>query len=67
MNKPTKALNHGSDKIKDQLSFHSMTELLEKFSVKAKQESVYSTKKDPTSYSTLSLKVLKPLRNQENN
>ena len=67
MNKPTKVLNHGSDKMKDQLSFHSMTELLEKSSVKPNQESVYSTKKDPMSYSTLSLKVLKPSRDQENN
>lgn len=62
-----KESNHGSDKTKDQLLFHSMKEPLVKCSAKLNQESVCSTQKDLTYYLMLSLKALKPSRDQENN
>jgi hypothetical protein len=60
-------LNHGLDKMKDQLLYHSMKEPSEKCSVKLNQDSVYSTKKDQMSYLMPSLKAPKPFKPQENN
>lgn len=48
----------GSSRTKDQLSFHSMTELSDKCSVTQSPDSVCSTKRDQTFYSTPSPKVL---------
>ena len=67
MNMLIKDSNHGSGSMKDQLSFHSMTEPLVKCSVKLNQESVCSTLKDLMYYLMPSLKALRLSRDQENN
>jgi hypothetical protein len=58
---------HLLEKVKDQLLYHLMIELLDKFSVTQNQEFVFLIKLDQANYLMPSLKVLMLIYNLENN
>ena len=66
-NKLMPNLKLGSESMKDQSSFHSMREPLDKCSVKPSQEFVCSTRTAQTFYSMPSLKALSKSKHQESN